>query len=390
MDYPYDAFLFHQRPDDAGPQLAVFLAPAGQVTAWSTVDPLGPNNPLAPQREPAPARIASIARFFQDDPRNTIPTAIVIGLKDSYQLDQDGAVAKLIISNGAEEELRPALVIDGQHRLRGMAAAGQNMLVPIVAVLGADDLEMAFQFLVINNKSARVPRDHIRALALNYEEGELRDRLKSARLTLDPNLASVGVLDEAAESPFAGMISWLNNPAADRIIVPAAIESMAAEAKSMGFSEFEDPDTLNAYLMALWSEVKEQWPELFVAGSRLLNKVGLTCMTHFITRTIRTWARNRQLRDSVDVGDPLKVRANTRDVLATLTPTFFAAEWKSSSYDTRAGRSLVLADLETISSNVSDGHPWFEDLNVVDRAVAMALDSVHAEVGTQPTIAGGA
>jgi len=380
MDFPYDAFVFHQRPDGGGPQLAMFIAPAGEVSTWSTVDPLGPDNRMAPQREPQPARIASIARFFQSDGRNTIPTAIVIGLKEHYLLDeQDGGTARLTISNGAAGDLKPALVIDGQHRLRGMAAADQGMSVPIVAVLGADDLEMAFQFLVINNKSARVPRDHIRALALNYGEEELRERLKSARLTLDPNLASVGVLDEAAESPFAGMISWLNNPAEDRIIVPAAIEAMAAEAKSMGFSEFEDPDTLNAYLMAVWSEVKLQWPELFAASSRLLNKVGLTCMTHYITRTIKAWGRNPHLRGAVNVGDPDKVRSNTRDILASLTPLFFQAEWKSTSYDTRAGRQLVLDDLETMSSNILNGDAWFEDLNVVDRAAATAADADKVE-----------
>jgi DGQHR domain-containing protein len=376
MDFSYDAFVFHQRPDGGGPQLAVFIAPAGQVSTWSTVDPLGPDNPMAPQREPAPARIASIARFFQGDERNTIPTAIVIGLREHFQLDgQAGGTARLTISSGAADDLKPALVIDGQHRLRGMAAADLEMSVPIVAVLGADDLEMAFQFLVINNKSARVPRDHIRALALNYGEDELRERLKSARLTLDPNLASVGVLDEAAESPFAGMIAWLNNPAEDRVIVPAAIEAMAAEAKSMGFSEFEDPDTLNSYLMAVWSEVKSQWPQLFAAGNKLLNKVGLTCMTHYITRTIKTWGRNPHLRETVNVGDPDKVRANTHDILASLTPSFFQAEWKSTSYDTRAGRQLVLDDLETMSSNILNGEPWFEDLNVVDRAAATAADA---------------
>lgn len=377
MDYHYDAFVFHQRPDGGGPRLAVFLAPAAEIAAWSAVDRLGPDNPTAPQREPAPARIASIARFFASDPRNTIPTSIVLGLSQ-FEVAPNGVISQLTVSTGPDGDLKPALVIDGQHRLRGMAAASPQMQVPIVAVLDVDDLEMAFQFLVINNKSARVPRDHIRALALNYGENELRERLKSARLTLDPNLASVGVLDEATESPFAGMVSWLNNPAADRIVVPAAIEGMAAEAKSMGFAEFEDPDTLNAYLMASWSEVKERWPQLFVAGSKLLNKVGLTCMTHFIASTIKTWARNPHLRATVNVGDPDKVRANTGDILATLTPAFFQAEWKSTSYDTRAGRDLILADLETISFNVANGDPWYDDLSVVDPAAAVAVEAANA------------
>ena len=372
MDYSYDAFVFRQRPDNNGPELALFLAPAGDIAAWSDVDRLGPQNKLAPQREPTPARVNSIVHFFASDVRNTIPTAIVVGLKDFTQ-QVTGPIRSLKISTGLDGKLRPALVIDGQHRLRGMQNANPGTLVPIVAILGADDLEMAFQFLVINNKSARVPRDHLRALALNYQDGELQQRLKTARLSLNENLGSVGVLDEADESPFRGLVAWLNNQAAQRIIVPAAIESMAADARSY-FSELkDDTDILNSYLIAMWSEIKAEWPDLFVANSKLISKVGLTCMTNFISSTIKSWMRNAQLREQVNVGDPAKVRANTKEILSTLNKQFFAGEWKSTSYDTRAGRDQVIQDLETMSANISDGRPWYEDLNVVDIASVSKL-----------------
>jgi hypothetical protein len=384
MNYEYDSFIFRQRPDGGGPSIALFLAPASEVSAWSDVDRLGPDNPLAPQREPAPSRIASIRRFFADDLRNTIPTAIVIGLS-AFTIDAHDPASKLRLTTGEGGDQRPGLVIDGQHRLRGMEAAAPDMLVPIVAILGADDLEMAFQFLVINNKSARVPRDHLRALALNYPKDQLEDRLKTARLSLNPNLGSVGVLDEAVESPFQGMIAWLNNPAEDRIIVPSAIESMAAEARSQGFNEFDDPDILNGYLIAIWTEIREQWPDLFAPGNKLLGKVGLTCMTQFITNTIKSWVRNPRLRETVNVGDPDKVRANTSDILATLDPGFFTADWKSTSYDTRAGRDLIINDLETVSFNVANGDPWYQDLKVVDRASLAGIAenppaAPHAEI----------
>jgi hypothetical protein len=37
------------------------------------------------------------------------------------------------------------------------------------------------------------------------------------------------------------------------------------------------------------------------------------------------------------------------------------------SYDTRAGRDLVMADLETLSFNVANGEPWYEGLRVISR-----------------------
>jgi hypothetical protein len=164
------------------------------------------------------------------------------------------------------------------------------------------------------------------------------------------------------------MVAWPNNPTEQRIVVPAAIEAMASEAKSLGFGELEDLDSLNAFLIAMWSVIKEEWGELFVANSKLLSKVGLTCMTQFVCSTIKTWARNPRLRDQVDPGDPEKVRAVTRDVLATLDPQFFEAEWASTSYDTRAGRDLVMSDLEALSFNVANQEPWYEGLKVISRS----------------------
>lgn len=259
------------------------------------------------------------------------------------------------------------MIIDGQHRMRGLEAASPDTVVPIVGIIEASDLEMAFQFLVINNKSAKVPPDHLRALALNYQEDQLTTRLKTARLALNPNLSSVGVLDEDPESPFFGMVAWPNNPADQRIIVPAAIEAMASEAKSLGFGELEDLDSLNAFLIAMWKVIKEEWAHLFVADSKLLSKVGLTCMTQFVCTTIKTWARNPKLRDQVDPGDPDKVRAVTKEVLDTLDPKFFEADWASTSYDTRAGRDLVRDDLEAMSYNVTSGEKWYEGLKIISR-----------------------
>ncbi|MCL4068938.1 DGQHR domain-containing protein [Pseudomonas sp. GX19020] len=365
MLFEYDAFIFRQRADGGGPLLALFNAPAGQVATWTDVDRLGPNNKLGPQREPKKSRISSIKRFFADDPNNTIPTAIVIGMKN-IAIDNQGSMGKLSFE-WTEGQAKPGLVIDGQHRLRGLASASEDTLVPIVAILEATDLEMAFQFLVINNKSAKVPPDHLRALALNYPQEQLEDRLRTARLSLNPNLGSVGVLDEDEESPFKGMVDWPNNAAEARIVAPSAIESMASEVKLLGFGELEDLDSVNAFLIAMWSVIKVEWPDLFVKNSKLMSKVGLICMTQFVCATVKTWARNPRLRDQVDPGDPEKVKSVTKDVLSTLDRLFFDAEWSSTSYDTRAGRDQVMTDLEALSFNVANSEPWYEGLKVIDR-----------------------
>lgn len=175
------------------------------------------------------------------------------------------------------------------------------------------------------------------------------------------------MLDEDDESPFCGIVDWPNNPTEARIVVPSAVESMAAEVRSLGFGELEDLDSVNTFLIAMWSVIKEEWPSLFAKDSKLMSKVGLICLTQFVCSTMKTWARNPHLRSQVDPGDPDKVKSVTRDILNTLDPRFFEAGWASTSYDTRAGRDQIMNDLEALSFNVSGSEPWYDGLKIIDR-----------------------
>lgn len=104
-----------------------------------------------------------------------------------------------------------------------------NLRVNVIALLGANDMEIAFQFLVINNKASKVSTDHIRALALDYKKEELDDRLRKVRLNLDPRYEYVGFADNDDASPFRGFIDWPSNRTDQKIIKPAAIEAAVAD-----------------------------------------------------------------------------------------------------------------------------------------------------------------
>ncbi|MES3100521.1 DGQHR domain-containing protein [Sphingomonas faeni] len=372
--FTYPAFQIDQRSNGQAPTFCLFSAPVGEISKWADVDRLGPDAPRGVQREPVPSRISSIRRFFDRDVLNTIPTAIVIAVRGGVLTPRPGCAAHDLVIEVADGVQRPGLIIDGQHRLRGMERFSVDMPAPVVAILDPDDLEMAFQFLVINNKAARVPRDHIRALALNYDAEFLTRRLESARLSLNENLSSVGVMDEDEESPFQGMIAWPNNPKAERIITPSAIETMAGNARAVGFRELEDADTLNAFLFAMWNKVKVEWENVFNKDTHLLEKVGLICLTQYICENLRSWALNP--RTPINVGDPEDVSVNTGHVLSTLTPEFFSAKWSSTSYDTRAGRDQVMKALETISYNMNNKEPWYQGVQMIDRS--WLEDQLHA------------
>lgn len=378
MTFRYSGLRFQQRPGVDVPQFCLFFAPAAEVEQWADVQRLGPGRPDGIQREPVPSRINAIGRFFERDPRNTIPTSVVLALRGAHLEPIAAACAngtpaeQLLAQSGAcvveidvtEGQPHPGLIIDGQHRLRGMAKFSPNLNLPIVAILEPSDLEAAFQFMVVNNKSAKVPRDHLRALALNYEDGALRARLESARLSLDENVGSVGVLDEDPESPFQRLIAWPMNPQASRIVAPSAIESIIGYARSLGLRDLEEADGVNAFIIAMWGTIKDRWGDVFNGDTHLLEKVGIVCLTQFIGDTMKKWLVNPRTRFSV--GDPVEVAQNTALILDMLAPTFFAAKWASTSYDTRAGRDQIINALEVISVNMSNGDAWYQDVAVVD------------------------
>jgi hypothetical protein len=86
--------------------------------------------------------------------------------------------------------------------------------------------------------------DHIRALALHYEEDALKKRLETARLTLDPNVGYIGLVNNEEDSPFRGMVAWPLTPEANRIIVPASIEASIGLIQQQKVRDFDSEDVL--------------------------------------------------------------------------------------------------------------------------------------------------
>lgn len=263
-------------------------------------------------------------------------------------------------------------MIDGQHRLKGIEAFEPDTYVNVVALLDADADEKAFQFLVINNKAAKVSSDHIRALNLNYNETALSVRLKDARLSLNDNVGSVGVMDTDDESPFKGLISWPNNVDYNGdtaislgFVAPAAIEASIGYIKSKGIGDLDDNDSVDEFFITVWGVVSKEWASIFnnKKDNKLLNKVGIVCLSEFLVNQLRSMSTNKYSKFSM--ADPEKVAEFTKDILDKLRPEFWTLDWKSTSYDTRAGRDQIVASLDSIYGNISDGKPWFEGVEIL-------------------------
>ena len=103
-----------------------------------------------PQREPSQTRINEIARY-SDSPDATFPTPILLAIpEDTYKIEDD----VIEIDDGN----KIASVVDGQHRLLGLAKSKNksDFVLPVVFVLDATDEQKALIFTIINGKQTRV------------------------------------------------------------------------------------------------------------------------------------------------------------------------------------------------------------------------------------------
>ena len=356
MVYRYSAIFSRQRAG-VGPLLASFVAPAGEVAEWAEVNRLK-HEGTGYQRLRSKSKIRAIARFLDQDERNAIPTALVVALRVP-DLEEPPTGECETITIPADVDPRPGLVIDGQHRMYGVETYDPDLPLNVVALINPEDEEIAFQFLVINGKASKVPTDHVKLLALHYEDEDLADRLKTARMVLGRH-TFVGVVDNSPESPFYQSVEWPTEPTdadADRInlIRPASIEQAVATIQKKNLPDLADDDSLIEFFFTLWRAVKDRWPDLWVPDSKLLQKVGLVTLTTFVIEDLVHLAD----RGGIDLSDPDATRKEIEDsILDYLDPEFWEREWAAKSLDTSAGRQLVVEALTTMRRNLRREVNW--------------------------------
>ncbi len=360
MAYEYSAVFSRQR-EGAGPLLASFVAPAGEIAAWAEVERLR-HEGTGHQRLRSESRVRAITRFLSQDERNTIPTSLVVALQlPGLEEPPTGGCASISIPDDAESP--PGLVIDGQHRMYGVEAYDPSLLLNVVALINPQDEEIAFQFLVINSKASKVPTDHVKFLALRYAEDALADRLKAARMVLGRH-TFVGVVDSSPDSPFYKSVEWPTEPSdadADRtnLVRPASVEQAVAAIAKKNLPDLADDDSLIEFFFTLWWAVRDRWPDLWTANSKLLQKVGLVTLTTFVIEDLVPLAD----REDVDLADPDATRKEIEDnILDYLDSEFWQREWAAKSLDTSAGRQLVIEALKTVRRNLRRGVNWDADL----------------------------
>lgn len=109
-----------------------------------------------------------------------------------------------------ESLCRPALVVDGQHRLWGAASSAKEIVLPVVGIPHCSWLDQIYQFVVINETAQKVETslltDIFGSSLTRSEQTTVRRKLSKSRVDVESRIAAV-VASRDPESPFYNMIS---------------------------------------------------------------------------------------------------------------------------------------------------------------------------------------
>lgn len=357
----YECLVYRQRKSTETPEFCMFHAPVSEILSWCDIRRLeiGPDGA---QRALNESRVRSVKRYLEDD-LNTVPTAVIVSLSlEGLNYPQGEGNRTALINIEAQGDNKPGVVIDGQHRLVGVERFDPSTHLNVVALLTDDPNEAAFQFFVINNKSARVPTDHIKALLAERANDRLRERIKKARLSISKSYEFVATADSDEESPFRNLVDWPTNRTTTKWIKPLAIETAVLDIQERKIREFKEEDFVIECFFIMWRVIRKQWPSLWAEDSRLLSKIGIVCMTQYLTSL---------LESAYDLGelDISNLESTERRIAAALdyqTSEFWTTRWGSASYDTHAGRKQVVQSLVQVSRNLRSGIDWKEDVMVLE------------------------
>lgn len=386
----YFGVRVQQRRGGEATELFTFYARASDVDAWAGVR-RSSDTDEGIQRVLKESRKKAITKFVSSNEFNTIPNSILLAFGEGAPTTFTSADEEVGEATGgasdndcgdhltwgtlgfsfdpqAPDEDRIAMVVDGQHRLRGLASyaeeSGEDVPILVVALLDAGVQEQAFQFVVINNKSVRVPTSNVKSIIAGIDEDELQDRLEKAGVRYGSNSPTLKALNDRDDSPFKDLLEWDYNKVVDQRLIPlTALEQMLRQFENeFDFLE-DDEDTLFYAFCAVWRAVKWRYEELWGERGKLMRKVSLAAFNEFLAQQLKTlWAVG-----TADIFESDSVEEATANVVRPIPPEFWTADWTVDKIQDNANvRRLIRRDLEAAQANVRLRRAWHTKLELID------------------------
>jgi DGQHR domain-containing protein len=366
-------------------EFMVFVVRTKDIMEWAGIRRVGEHE-KGTQRIFKEARARAIKRFLERDKRNTIPVSVLVAFDPgaasftSLQDEMVNCFAETDIQNsvgdklewgilsfdfaeGLDEHQRPALIVDGQHRLRGTdQLQDEDVPILVAAIIAASPEEQAFQFVVINSKAAKVPTDNVKDIvASQIDESNLQARLLEAGVNYGNVSSTLKDINDEEASPFYHLLDWPLNKDGQKKVQLTTIEACLRYIKNQFPILEEDEDTLKEIFMSLWRSVKVRYAQLWTANDKFMSKVNITALNEFVAeRLAYAWEGNL-----VDIFDTEQVEAQTKNILSLIPDDFWEHEWLYKIQDNAVVRKTIKEDLRTISQNTRARNSWHEGLKLI-------------------------
>lgn len=282
------------------------------------------------------------------------------------------------------DELKPGILIDGQHRVTGTKKIG-NIPFLVTALPLADWSELAFQFIVTNRTAKRVPESLLISIVGNSlskeQRTQIEDRLREAGIRVGL-IEAVMQVHEDEQSPFYGYLAFgLKNERGfldaaamrGKVIQPwyerlgpvqYLFDHFCEGKRKLDRTDYWKSEELwFQYFVAFWSAVKARYDGSNVFSSELIDANKKTPYSKLMTATVLMIFQDTILRhleelytgfetaQNTPVSAHIQSEAHFRDIvkntLQRLTPDFFT-DWQLSGFDGSKGARDDLQEAITL------------------------------------------
>lgn len=360
----------------------VFVAKVKDLKEWAGTRRTA-EVPSGTQRLLRPTRVNAIKRFLGSNSRNTIPNSVLIAFEPDTAkftpFENDCIEEKVFYNNcpenelawgflefpfeeGTEEHLRPALIVDGQHRIEGISSYNdENLPILVVGLINADHQEQAFQFIVVNDKAVRVATDNVKSIIADFDEEDLQNRLFNAGIRYGEHSPKLRDINDLPSSPFQNLLKWDYNREGEKLISVTAIEQGLKFLDNIFGNVIGDDEgsEIDIYC-AIWRGVRSRYADLWGQPNKFMTKVNLSAMNELILRRLKTlWSM-----DLLDIFNIEEVEAKVTEMWKSISPNYWGLDWTVTPQDTSGFREIIQADLELISENIRLKKSWHEGLQL--------------------------
>jgi len=390
----YYSWRISQRNNPDAIKMVAFVANTKDISMWAGIRRVGEHQDGI-QRILKPARVKAIKKFFNADPRNTIPNSVILAfspgavkfqeIDDSCIKDYPESLTNLsnnrteigILSfsfeEDAEEHERLALIVDGQHRLAGMTETDEDLPIIVVALIDATNDEQAFQFVVVNNKARSVKTDNVKAIISDIQdENEFQERLANAGVNYGDTPIILREVDNRDDSPFKCLLNWPLNPDLEELLrtglpivnltaIEVCLRYIRNQIPEVDYEN--DEDTILELFLAIWRVVAEKYRDLWRINIQFMSKVNINALNEYLVDRIE----NAWFDTIVDIYEVESVEEYVGERLEDIPSDFWTLEWTSPLQDNKVIRDLIKNDLKKIVRNQRNRSEveWFDNLELV-------------------------